>query len=210
MISCFATLFVVVLVVVSQFRVSCLLIRSITSKENWSLIWFDWVSMSKIWFDLWQKATNRHTQCCHEWAWLKPNQTDQDRLLRVIHVQVVGIRRSSPNDKLNETWHVYNFSFYELGKRMKPKQQQQPSSVWNVISLFLVFHSSTLICASLEQLLLLLLHHHLFIRLPLYLSFLSRTHDLSLFDPSMQQIVTHFGRVFFVSLVHVIKSVWRV
>lgn len=118
--------------------------------------------------------------CCPRKSW-----TDRDGLLRIIHVQVLGIRRSSPNDKLNETWHVYNFSFYEAKKRTKKKRITTPSSVWNVISLFFVFHYILHDCSCITQAII----------------FFSRSFDtsISLFSiQSMLQIVAHFRRVVFI------------
>lgn len=82
--------------------------------------WFDWDSMSKNLIRSFDKRKSRE----------RDRKKDQDRLLRVIHVcvslcfQVVGIRRSreASNDKLNETWHVYNFSFYEAKQRTHEKK----------------------------------------------------------------------------------------
>lgn len=105
---------------------------------EWIGHWFDWDSMSKIWFDLFDKhstqCTQHQHQHQHQHTRCQGEERDQDRLLRVVHVcvQVVGIRRSreTPNDKLNETWHVYNFSFYEA-KKTRPRRGKKKGSRTN-------------------------------------------------------------------------------
>lgn len=95
-------------------------------------------------------------------------------------------QKQPENDKLNGTWHVYNFSFY-VAQRTKSDEQpiqttRQPSSVWNVISpcLSLFFHAPNIRSKFIWD-----------------VCFFSSS-PVSV--QSRLQIVSHFRRVFFFSL----------
>lgn len=105
--------------------------------------WFDWVSMSKSDFDHWQRKRGSGN-AAEGRAKHREREKEMNKTFIACCTRASGRhpQKQPENDKLNETWHVNNFSFDDEANARDRAHTTKPSSVWNVISLSFSFSFS--------------------------------------------------------------------